>query len=79
MIENAKPKVDQPQSGDMPSGREVKLNVEEVKPKVEEIKPKEEGVKPKEEFKPIKKESNKEIVYQEASSSDYDDADEFKL
>jgi hypothetical protein len=64
MIENSKPKE------------------EEVKPKEEEVKPKEEikEVKPKEEIKevkPIKKKKIiKKIIYQEASSSDSDDADE---
>ena len=53
--------------------KEVKPKVEEVKPKVEEVK----EVKPKEEVKPIKKKKViKKIVYQEASSSDSDDADE---
>jgi hypothetical protein len=60
MIENSKPK-DQPHSGDMPSGREVK---QEVKPKVEDVKPMK------------KKKIIKKIVYHEASSSDSDDADE---
>ncbi len=83
MIENAKPKVDQPQSGNMPSGREVKPKVEEVKPKdqppsggmpsgreIKEIKPKEE-IK---EIKPIKKKKViKTIVYPEASSPDSDE------
>ena len=69
MIENSKPKVeepkvDQPHSGDMPSGREVKPKVEEVKPKVEDVKPMK------------KKKIIKKIVYHEASSSDSDDADE---
>ena len=72
MIEKAKPKEIQPQSGDMPSGRE------EIKP---EVKPKEVEVKPKEvETKPIKKKKIiKKVVYQEASSSDSDDADEVEV
>jgi hypothetical protein len=71
MIENSKPK-DQPHSGDMPSGREVK---QEVKPKIEEVK---QEVKPKvEDVKPMKKKKIiKKIVYHEASSSDSDNADE---
>jgi hypothetical protein len=53
--------------------KEVKPKAEEVKPKTEEIK----EVKPIEEVKPIKKKKViKKIVYQEASSSDSDDADE---
>jgi len=53
---------------------------EENKPKVEEVKPKEEA-KPKEaEVKPIKKKKIiKEIVYQEASSSESDSANEVEV
>ena len=83
MIEKAKPKEVQPQSGDMPSGRE------EIKP---EVKPKEVEIKPKDqpqngdmpsgrvETKPIKKKKIiKKVVYQEASSSDSDDTDEVEV
>ncbi len=65
MIENAKPK-------------EVEVKPkEEDKPKNIEVEPKEVEVKPKEiGIKPIKKKENyKNIVYQEASSSDSDSAD----
>ncbi len=58
----------------------------EVKPKEIEVKPKEEDklkeeIKPKEvEIKPIKKTKIiKKIVYQEASSSDSDDANEVEV
>jgi hypothetical protein len=64
MIENSKAK------------EKVKPEVEEVKSK-EEIKPKEEI---KEETKPIKKKQIiKNVIYQEASSSDSGDADEVEF
>ncbi len=72
LAEEVKPKVE-----------EVKPKVEEVKPKVEEVeevKPKVKEVKPKKEVKPIKKKKViKKIVYQEASSSDSDGADEVEV
>ena len=62
---NKESKNDQPHSGDMPSGREI-VKEEEIKPKVEP--------------KPIKKKRIiKKVIYQGASSSDSDDADEVEV